>query len=243
MKFQVQRMVVFVVVSSFVFVSHSAHAADPNGYLYIAHAAAGRNISSVTNPAYPVDISIGGDCVAQGLSFGEIRGPFTMPGGSYAVVVSVANSGMPCSNSAVYSATISLSAGTASLGIVTVDTTTHQVGATVKPIDLSAVSTTLARVVVANVTQSPLTGALFHGDSTSPPAAATAEFAPNSVSALRVPVGEWTFTVNPQGSTGIATGPLELDFVARNVYLLVLAGSISNSSVQLVGPAVIGNVF
>src|SRR5436309_11367142 len=48
--------------------------ADTNAYLYIAHAAGGRNISSTTNPEYPLDLSIGGICVAKAVPYGDVLG-------------------------------------------------------------------------------------------------------------------------------------------------------------------------
>lgn len=241
MKFPVQRLFVFVSVAACVVVSSSAQSADTNAYLYIAHAAPGRNISSVTNPAYPVDISIGGHCVAQGLSFGEIRGPFTMPGGNYAVMVSVANSGNPCSNSPVFSAGVKLNVGTASFGVLSVNSD-HQVTGTITPISLSPVSATGSDVVVANMTPDNLTATLTAGVSTTT-FVGSANFAANSFSTVGATSCECTLTVTPEESTEVVSGQIELNLVRRSVYLVALAGSIADDSVQVVGPAVIKDVF
>jgi hypothetical protein len=240
-------MVVFFVVAAFLVVSHSAYAADPNGYLYIAHAAAGRNVSTVANPALPWDFSIGGDCVAQGVSYGQIRGPFTLTAGSYPVVVSVANSAKPCSNSSVFSVSVTLTAGIASLGVISFDSA-NQLSGTITTIPWSAIATTNSRLVVANVTPDNLTAFLYHGDNfnVAGQLAATANFAANSITTVRAPVGEFTISLSPEvsppGPPLTLAGPLRLDLGGRNIYLLVFAGSAANS-VQFVGPAVIQGVY
>lgn len=247
MKFQVRRMVVFFVVSAFLVLSHLADAQDPNGYLYIAHAAPGRNVSSVANPAYPVDVSIGGNCVAQGATYGEIRGPFTLTAGSYAVVVSVANSAKPCSNSSAFSTSVTLTAGIASLGVISFNSA-NQLAGTITRIPWSATATTNSRLVVVNVTADALTALLYHGDNFNVPGqlAASANFAANSITTVRAPVGEFTLALSPQvsppGPPLTLAGPLRLDLGAQNIYLMVFAGSAANS-VQVVGPAVIQGVF
>jgi len=219
---------------------YTAHAADPNAYLYIGHAASERNISSTTNPEYPVDISIGGHCIAQGSSFGEIRGPFTLPAGSYTVSVSVANADNPCSAASVLSAPVALAAGSTSMGLISVNSA-HQISGTVFSVDLSAVPVGQGRAIVANTTSDNLIGSLTAGDGTPPPSGAS--FPAGIVSVVDIPAGEYSAAIFPQGSASAATGPLEVEVVSRNVYLVILAGSTANGSVQFIGPHVIRNVF
>jgi hypothetical protein len=240
MKIQLQRLFLLFLVSACAALPYSAHAADSNAYLYIAHAAAGRNLSSTANPEYPVDISIGGHCVASGFSYGEIRGALTFPAGSYAAKVSVANSLNPCGGTAFYSATVTLAAGSVSMGIVSVNNA-HQPTAQIFTVDLSAVGAGTSRVVVANTTSSNLTGTFTLGDSTASPI--SGNFPAGTVNAVGVPSNEYTAWVYPTGSSVLATGPIEFDLVSRNLYLVVLAGSTANNSVQIVGPQVIKNVL
>jgi len=240
MKVRLEHPFLLFVISAYAAVSYSAHAADPNAYLYIAHAASGRSISSATNPEYAVDISLGGHCVAQGVSFGEIRGPFVQPAGALPVKVSISNSANPCGGSVVFSPTISLSAGSTALGILTV-TSAHAIGGQIAAVNLSAVLVGRGRLIVANVSPDNLTGALSPGDSTSSPI--TQNFAAGTVSEALPGAGEYTVTVFPEGSSTAATGPLEFDVVSRNVYLVVLTGSTTNNSVQVIGPRVIRDVF
>ena len=95
MRVQLERLFRLLLVLACAALPYTAHAVDPNANLYIGHAASGRNISSTTNPEYPVDISIGGHCIAQGSTFGEIRGPFTLPAGSYLIKVERRECGQP----------------------------------------------------------------------------------------------------------------------------------------------------
>jgi len=55
--------------------------------------------------------------------------------------------------------------------------------------------------------------------------------------------GEYNAIIYPQGSSVVSTGPLELNFVSRNLYVIVLAGSTEAHSIELVGPITIRRVF
>lgn len=220
--------------------SHVAQAADPNGHLYIAHAASGRNISSTDNPEYPVDILIGSYCLAHGWSFGEILGPFTLPPGSYAVKVSVADSANPCSAATVFTGGVGLGAGTTYLGILTLNSS-NQVDGQVASLDLSAIPVGESRVIATNTTGDSLTGTLTAGDTTK--TVETGTIAAGTVYDQPVTAGEYSATIYPAGSTKPATGPVRVNFESRNVYLFVIAGSTANNSIQLIGPTVIRGVF
>ncbi len=62
--------------------------AQTDAYLYLVHAAPGRNVSATTNPALPVDVQVNNKCVLKGVAFGDVAGPFTLPAGSYSLKVS-----------------------------------------------------------------------------------------------------------------------------------------------------------
>ena len=240
MRVQLERLFRLLLVLACAALPYTAHAVDPNAYLYIGHAASGRNISSTTNPEYPVDISIGGHCIAQGSTFGEIRGPFTLPAGSYLIKASVANAANPCSAASVFSAAVGLAAGSTSMGLISVNNA-HQLSGKVFSVDLSAVPVGQGRVIVANTTSNNLIGSITPGDSTPPPSGAS--FAAGTVSVVALARGEYSAAIYPAGSASAATGPLEVEVVSRNVYLVILAGSTANGSVQFIGPHVIRNVF
>lgn len=240
MRYQLRRSITLSVALICAALSYPAHAQDPNAHVYLAHAAPGRNISSTTNPDYPVDIAFDSLCVAKGLNFGEIVGPFTGPPGPYTVKVSVSSVVNPCGNATVFSATISLSAGSTSMGIVTLNSSNHVTGQ-IFPIDLSAVPAGQSRIFVANSTSQNLTGTLTKDDTLSSPL--SAPFAPGTVLPLNIPRGLYTANVYATGTSTVEAGPEEIDVGSRNVYLIVLAGSTANSSVQMIGPKVIRDVF
>lgn len=173
MKVQLERMFRLLLVLACAAIPCSAHAQDPNAYLYVGHGASGRNMSSSTNPEYPVDLSIGGTCVAQGWRFGEIRGPFSLPAGAYVVKVSVANAANPCSEAPVFSAAIGLGAGTTSFGLIGLNSAL-QISGRIFPVNLSPVAAGQGRVIVVNETADNLSGSIVAGDGT--PAAGAASF-------------------------------------------------------------------
>lgn len=218
----------------------SAQAQDSNSYLYIAHAASGRNVSSTANPAFPVDIKMNDTCIVTGESFGDIRGPFSGTAGTFNFVISTANSATPCSNPAIFTAAVSVTAGNTYLGVITLNTANNIVGVTY-PINLSAIPAGQARVLVANAALQNLTATLAEDPSGAPegslsvPAGHALEGAP--------PVGLLTTSIWLEGTTTLETGPARVQVEARNMYLYVLAGSATNNSVQLIGPKVIRDVF
>jgi Domain of unknown function (DUF4397) len=238
MKVHVERLIpVFVLACAAV--TYAAPAADTNAYFYLAHAAPGRSISSTTNPEFPVDVSIGGHCVSQGLSYGEIRGPVTLPAGTYSLKASVADAVNPCGGTVVFSYTLPFAPGTTSMGILTVSS--NHVSAELVALDLSGVPAGEGWLLVANITPDKLVGTLTVDDTMSSPHSAT--FGARSFTYVPVPAGEYSATIYPEGSSTAATGPQAIDVVSRNLYVLVLAGSTANNSVQLLGPQVIRNVF
>jgi len=225
---------------AFAAIPNPAQGQDPNAHLYIAHAAPGRNISITTNPTYPVDVSLRGVCVAQGQSFGEIRGPFTVPPGTYAVHVTVANASAPCTGAGIFGATLGLSAGSNSLGVIGLSSS-NSVTAMITSINLSSVPAGQGRLFVVNTSQDGLVGSLTLINGTGSPI--SANFPGKSVISAGVFSGLYSATIYPLGSSMAATGPVELGITSRSVNIVVLAGSTSNNSVQLVGPKEIQAVF
>lgn len=245
---QLRRMFRLFLFPACAAVAFTAHAADTNAYLYIAHAAAGRSISTTTNPEFPVDIALGGHCIAQGVSFGEIRGPFTLPAGPYSVRVSVADAVNPCGATPNFSSSVSLGAGTTSMGYIGVNNA-HQLFGAIFAINLNATGTSglgSSRAVVVNTTPDNLTATLTQGDSkvgdpNSMPLSAS--FPAGIVTTTSVIPGEYTLTVFPQGSTTAVTTPSEFDIGGRSVIVLLFSGSTADNTVQVIGPKAIRAVF
>jgi hypothetical protein len=239
MKFRLKTSLPVLLALTCAGLSHPVNAADSNAYLYIAHAASGRNISSTTNPAYPVDVSVAGICVAKGASFGDIQGPFTGTAGTYVVKVSVANVASPCGNPAVFTGTAALQAGKAYLTVLTLDASNHVLGQ-LFAVNVSAVPSGKGRTAVFNATLSEL-GAVLKDENGS--TVGSANVAPGAVLVSDNVAGMYAATIYVTGARTAATGPVPVTLSSKNLYLYVLAGAASNDSIQLIGPKVIGDVF
>jgi hypothetical protein len=239
MKFQLKTSIPILLALTCAGLSHPVNAADSNAYLYIAHAVSGRNISSTTNPEYPVDISVAGICVAKGVSFGDIQGPFTGTAGTYLVKVSVANVGSPCGNPAVFTGTAALQASKAYLTVLTLDASNHLFGQ-LFAVDVSAIPLGKGRTAVFNATLDGLGATLTAEDGSK---AGEATVAPGRVLVSDNPAGMYTGTIFFIGSRRVATGPVPVTLSSKDLYLYVIAGASPNDSIQLIGPKVIRDVF
>ncbi len=238
MRFRFERVIPIIVGLGCLTLSVRARAQDNNAYLYIAHAASGRNISSTGNPEFPIDISFNGFCVVKGESFGEIKGPFAGGAGTYTFQVSMANTGTPCGNPAIYTAQAPVSASIAYLGIITLDANNNIVGQLI-PIDLSSIPAGQGRIVVANSTPETLTAKITDSSGVS----ATETVGGQADVATYAPSGEYTGSIYINGASTPSVGPVNAEIASRDLYLYVIAGSSTNQSLQLIGPKVIRDVF
>lgn len=237
MRMILSRMSALVILSCSTIFLGSAGAQDTNTYLYIAHAAPGRNISATANPAYPIDISANGVCIVKGEAFGQIVGPFTGPAAAYTFAVSVANTGTPCSNPPVFTApNVSLAAGTTYFGVVTLDASNNVTGQ-IYPADFSSIPAGQSRVVIANATGQNLTATLRHK------ADMNVDIAAGSIDEATATSGRYSGSIFLQGTDTREAGPVSIDAMSRDLYFYVLAGDASNNSVQIIGPKVIKDVF
>ena len=109
------------------FVSNSAIAQEiaPTASVYLVHGIPGHDVGATLDPALPVDVLLtpvtvnptirthqitSPFCLASGIKFGDILGPYTIPPGSYAITVSPAVTDSPCTNTVVlgpYNTTLS----------------------------------------------------------------------------------------------------------------------------------------
>ncbi|MEZ5365896.1 MAG: DUF4397 domain-containing protein [Bryobacterales bacterium] len=78
----------------------------------VVHGIPGPDVSPAVDPALPVDVLVNDAlCLLSGFTFGDIAGPFTIPGGTYNVKISLANSLEPCSGDPVIEADVPVEAG------------------------------------------------------------------------------------------------------------------------------------
>lgn len=223
-----------------VFVAATVQAQDTNTYLYLAHAASGRNISSTANPEYPLDISINGNCVVKGISYGEIRGPYAAPAGSFTFLVSMANSVTPCSNTAIFSATSPMSAKTTYIGVIDL-TGSNALTGHIFQADLSSIPAGQARAFVINATNQNLAATVTAGPTTD---GSGGEFSvpAGTLQVATPPIGLKYTSVYINGTATLEAGPVQIQTLARNAYIFIFAGSATNGTVQLLGPKVIYGV-
>ncbi len=71
----------------------------------------------------------------------------------------------------------------------------------------------------------------------------TAPIAPGNILETNAPGGLYTTTITGSKANELFVGPVNVQIEQRNNYIYVLAGTTTNNSVQLVGPAVIAGVF
>jgi Domain of unknown function (DUF4397) len=236
MKFRFGRILVLLAgLSAVMFVSTAQSHADTNSYLFIAHAAPGRAFNSTGNPALPIDVSLNGTCILKGFSFGDIVGPVTAPAGSWSFTVSVANAVSPCSNPTIFSGTFSFTAGVTYVGVLSLNGS-NQLQGQLFQANLSSIPSDRARLLVVNATLESQNAVLTKGTQTQ-----TATVAANSLATFLPATGMYTGTITSGGVT--ETGPVDISLQQRNAYIYVIAGSTSNTSVQLLGPKIIYDVF
>jgi hypothetical protein len=238
MEFQMRRSSMLAIALSIVVYASVALAQD-SAKLYLAHAASGRDISSSADPAYPIDISFNGVCVVKGQSFGEILGPFSLPTGSAAFVVSLANSLDPCSNPTAFAGSYSFGAGSF-LGVVA--NAGSSITGKIYPLGLPSLPVGVGRSIIANATPQNLAATVTPDPRTDGSGGQFAVSA-GTLRGTNSPTGQNFTSVYLEGTNTLQAGPYGIEIQPRNVYLWVLAGSATNHSVQLIGPKAILNVF
>ena len=221
--------------------THSALAQDTNAYFYIVHAASGRDVSSNTNPEFPIDISANGACIVKGLSFGDLRGPFTAPAGAVAFQISKADSENPCSEPAVFTASSPMAAAGTYVGVVFLDDSNNVFGELFQA-DLSPLAIGQTKALVINATHDSLS-ATVTPDPRTDGSGGQFNVAPLTLEVAQPPTGVQYTSVYSGGTNTLEAGPIMIETLPRNVYVYVFAGSASNGSVQLIGPKVIRGVF
>lgn len=86
-----------------------AAAQAQNASVRVVHGIPGADVSPDVDPDLPVDVLVNDAvCLLSGFTFGEVAGPFTIPGGTYNVKISLANTLEPCSGDAVIAADVPL---------------------------------------------------------------------------------------------------------------------------------------
>lgn len=91
----------------------NSNSSSSNASVYVIHGINGRDLGLPAS-SLPVDVSVNGGCALKGFTFGQIVGPLSLPAGTYAIAISLANASNPCSNAVVISANVPFTAGESS---------------------------------------------------------------------------------------------------------------------------------
>jgi Domain of unknown function (DUF4397) len=241
MKIKMQCAVALLVVLGSALIVNSANAQTAS--VYVAHAASGRSVSSTGSPEMPVDFMVSsnpdlsnGTCIAKGVTFGQIAGPWSWPAGPYWIQWTAANTVTPCSGAPVYTSSILVAAGSTYIGVLTLDASNNVVGQLYTP-DLSSIPPGSGRIEVANASLDTLNASISGTNGTN-----TAVNAPGNILEATVPGGLYTSTILTQ-SNQVLVGPVAVQIETRNWYFYVVAGSTATNSVQLIGPKLIRGVY
>jgi Domain of unknown function (DUF4397) len=241
MEFKMKRPLALVAVMGSAVVALCAQASAQNAYLYLVHAAPGRNIVAPAptavlpnpSPSLPVDVSANGSCFAQGVSYGDIAGPLSGPPGTYVLLVTQADSGTPCTGATVFSAVVTFDPGATYVGVLSVDANGELTGTVYTP-DFSSIPEGQGRLALVNASLDQVFVTLAStGPYPVPPSALTV-FTP-------------TFGIFEAGiwdsGQNLLVGPTNVEIQQRAFYIYAIAGSVANGSIQLIGPKKVLGVF
>ena len=215
---------------------NAALAQDTNSYLYIANAVSGRELSSTNNPAYPVDIALAGTCVAKGVSYGDIGGPYVVAAGRFMIAITKADAASPCGGASVFSTLGGTSPGVTYLGVLALNASNTIVGL-LYSINLTGLNSFEERFEVVNTTTSSLHATISANGGTG-----TLQLPASTIDTGTAVGGIFTAAIWDSSNNQVA-GPAIVPAQPQNVYIYVVAGSEANHSIQLLGPAVIHGVF
>jgi hypothetical protein len=203
----------------------------------VVHGIPGRDVAPSLNPLLPVDVKVNGSvCLLQGLTFGSISGPYTVPAGPYKVQVSLANTLAPCSNAPVISANVRLTAGNETAVVAALSPKGVPV-AYAFPLDLSPITPGSGRVFVANAAETApvgLVGVIQPPQGNPPPQFFIAGLAAGKSASLS-PQNAGTYQVNiSSSSTGASVfGPFNLTVPNDGVALAFIVGNAANPSITV----------
>jgi hypothetical protein len=189
----------------------------------VVHGIPGRDVAEAEDPLLPVDVLVAGKyCLLSGFTYGSISGTFSVPPGTYSVAVSLANPLAPCSNAAVISGNVTLTAGEYG-AIVAAVSTSGAPTAEVYPIDVAPVSAGQTRFVVAHAADAPAVKvtAIGRGES------ASFNLNPGAVASPSVPALP-TFTLSAKAGKTVL-GPVTVDGIGTQAVVFVAAVGVGST--------------
>ena len=212
----------------------AAHA--QNASVYAVHGIPGNELG--LDVALPVDVAANGSCVPAlaGFTFGEIRGPLSLPPGSYTIEVKLANAISPCSGPTALSTSVSLQpGGNYSLVAHLTDAAAPTLSAYVNDVSRTAPGT--GRVAVHHTAAAPAVNITLRrgaGQGSAPGASIDGLANPGQVAASLTP-GESRLTIAPASSPGtVVFGPTNVLFRPFTTTLVYAIGNIGSGTFRLV---------
>ena len=234
------------------FTSNPAFAQSPNASVYVVHGIPGHDVNTALDPALPVDVIVNPGksqiCLLQGLKFGEIAGPLTIPAGTYNIAISLASAVAPCSNSALLGpVSVTLSSGeNASLVAYLEDAGTPNV--TKFENDLTnPIENGNSRLIVQHTANAPAVD--IHvvryayppiSPTTIPNVSNGGQTQADLPSERPIFYGTTRVTLTPAGQKSPVIGPYYFQLNPHSVYLIYAVGSLGTQSFTLISKVIPG---
>ena len=218
------------------FFSPAAFAQQATTTFYVVHGIPGRDLGPEVDPRLPVDVRVAGEiCLVEGLVFGEVAGPFTVPAGTYDVAISPASSTAPCSNEAVITGEVRVAPNRFNSVVAALDPAGAPT-AYVFRADPKAVRDGRTRLVANHAAAAPAVKILVNGS------VAIRSIAPGANDAAVVPSepGTVSLEVQPTGSRQTVLGPAPVATPPQGVVLGFVVGSAESGSLALIQKTIPG---
>jgi hypothetical protein len=205
--------------------------ASSNAYLYVVQGIPGRDIAEGLNPGLPLDVLLDGECLIRGLTFDNTSGPLSLAGGTYDVQISESNSLAPCTNAALITSEVTL---TAEQNVTAVAAISGGQPALEQFTDnLTPVTAGNARFVLVDSADAPALQATLTQLNVKTPQTFTVKAQPDAQAAIIVPAGDYQVQVTAVGSTAVLASE-ELGLANQSATFTYAAGEAANSSVGLI---------
>lgn len=209
-----------------------------NASVRVVHGIPGADVSPGLDPALPVDVLVNDAiCLLQGLTFGSIAGPYTLPEGTYDIKISVANTLEPCSGAAAIAAPVPVAAGE-NVSIVAHLNEAGGLTASKFVNDVSPTGEGMSRIIAHHLAAAPAVDVTIR--SGFPPMQATVPGATNGAqAAAEVPAGGVTVGIAPAG-TGSGIFARILRTSSGLSYTVYAVGSLANGTFTLIAEPIGG---
>ncbi len=201
---------------------------DEEVSVYVVHGIAGRDVG--LTEALPVDVIVNGATILEGVVYGQIAGPLSLPPGTYNVKIALADAANPGSGPVVIEAEVPFVHGDVAAVIAHLAAdgapTASKFDLDLPPAADGSSHLLLHHTAAAPAVDIDLTGPLGN--------MLTFEAVPNGVQgAATVPAGVWEVSLLPAGGQTPVLGPQPLKIEASQAYLAFAVGSLETDSLTL----------